>query len=759
MAKTKAPDFKKVVDDHAGDIPIMTDKEKDDMILRERNRELKMKFQRLFQVASDARKRYDWTWINYDLFRRGYHFSRYNPSTKTVALSRRSQARIPVNIVHAQMRTIKNQVTSIRPKWEVLPVGLSDEAQTNARYSGKLLDYYYDHLNLRKKIKETIIQGLMYSVGGPWEIGYDPSGGDDGQGEVYIWLMDPFDFYIDPNATCLEDAEYVVKAVRKPLGEIKTNPAYTFYENPMNIKGSDKQAASEYKQFLLQAIKYHQQSGDGQSEEATDILYEGYSKVRVHEGNMERLAKELDANEQDSKDLRIGEVLIRKCVYLDAVMDPVDVDLKRRPDFPFSMLQADVNPMEVYGEGWMKHVIPMNRVLNALESSVYRYHHRYAVGRLVMDKNAGVRIITNEHGDIIEKNAGSEVQALPVQPLPNTYNTQIMNMRQYIEDVGGAHEASMGRIPSGVKSGVGIAELKAADAINQQDLIDGLEDFLVDVARKLLREIANNYDIPHVVRALGKSGSPEHFAVVGANAGKRNKKEVKIGADVFDLAVIGDDNEVRVTIGSWLAHTKDARIEMMKEFVSLGIIDQQTFLENAEFADVQGIIDRTRKDKLMEKFRAQPAAGAGGTQVSDEEIAQQENHMITVEGRPVGPDGVWPQPEDNHYIHLMIHQEALGASGNQELERHMAEHNKLIELGKVPPVQGPMPNAQPPMPGMEQPPMPGMDQMPPEMMAGAPPMGAPMPPGGEQLPPELMAMLQAGQQLPAPGAAMAPPIV
>ena len=85
-------------------------------------------------------------------------------------------------------------------------------------------------------------------------------------------------------------------------------------------------------------------------------------------------------------------------------------------------------------------------------------------------------------------------------------------MRQYIEDIGGAHEASMGRIPSGVKSGVGIAELKSADAINQQDLIDGLEDFLVDVAGLLTFEISRHFDVPHVIRALGKSGEPEHFA-------------------------------------------------------------------------------------------------------------------------------------------------------------------------------------------------------------------------------------------------------
>ena len=132
------------------------------------------------------------------------------------------------------MRTIKNQVTAFKPKWEVMPKGRSDQAVNNARYSGKLLDHFYKIFNLRKMIKETVIQGLLYSVGGPWQIGYDPDA-DNGQGEVSIWLLDTFDFYIDPTATSIDEAEFCIKAVRKPMDVIKNNPHYTFYDDPMNL--------------------------------------------------------------------------------------------------------------------------------------------------------------------------------------------------------------------------------------------------------------------------------------------------------------------------------------------------------------------------------------------------------------------------------------------------------------------------------------------------------------------------------------------
>src|SRR5260370_42690648 len=71
--------------------------------------------------AADARRRYDYEWMVRDLFRRGYHFSRYQPTTQTVILASKQSAKIPVNLTAAAMRSIRNQATSFKPKWECLP--------------------------------------------------------------------------------------------------------------------------------------------------------------------------------------------------------------------------------------------------------------------------------------------------------------------------------------------------------------------------------------------------------------------------------------------------------------------------------------------------------------------------------------------------------------------------------------------------------------------------------------------------------------
>ena len=689
-----------------------------------KNRELRSKIVTMAQQTADARKRYDWEWLTRDLFRRGYQFSAYNPATRHVILTSNSQIKIPINLVWAQMRVIRNQVTAFRPKWEVLPTGKNESSLNNARYSGKLLDYYYDRLGLRKMIKETVTQGLMYSVGGPWQIIYDKHA-NKGEGEVTIHLWDTYDFYVDMNATSIDDAEYCYTAARRPLTEVKTNPDFKFYQD--FTMGENRQAQSEYKQFLLQALKYHEQTQVGENDSV--ILKEFWWKTRVSEQNMQNLADELKKNDQDHKELKVGEVLMRVVHYLDILEDPLKVQLLRRSDYPFEMYQADINPVELYGESWIKHVIPANRVLNALESSIFQYHYKYAKGRIVIDKNSGVRMINNEHGSIIEKNKGAEVSALHLAPLPQSYNSQIENMRRYIEDLGGAHDISMGRIPAGIKSGVGLAELKQADSNNQTDLVDNLEDFMIRVGKKVLREIAENYDVPRVIKALGKSGDAEHFAVIGEKGGKNRKKKdvVRIGPDEFNLAKIGADNEISVKIGSWLAYTKTAQQEKLRELFEAGVIDQKSFLEHLEFNDVQNIVEKTREATILEKMSSIPAAGAGD--VTDMEIAEQENVMMTKDQRT----DVVPLPTDAHSVHIAIHQDKIN---NPAVEKHVEQHIKMMRSGGAPnqsqaPVQPAAPQAPQPEGGQ---PVPIQPDLPPEiaaMLQGGNPMGAsgPLPTG------------------------------
>lgn len=631
--------------------------------------------------AVDARRRYDYEWMVRDLYRRGYMFSRYQPTTQTVILASRQTARIPINITLAQMRSIRNQVTSFRPKFETMPRYTTTESQTQARYAGKLLDYYFDHLNLKKKIKETVIQGLMFSVGGPWQIVYDEE-----KKELKVWLIDPFDFYFDPLAEELEEAEYCIKAVRRPLYEVIYNPEFNKIARMEVTGGEARLAVSEYKQFMLQALKVVTQFN--REESPSVILFEGYFRVR---------------------DKDTGKPHLRKVVWTDQNTIPLIYEDLDTDEYDFVIYQADLNPKEILGEGWMKHVMPLNRALNSLESSVYDYNYKVAKGRIVVDRDSGVRAIHNVHGEIISKNRGAEVRALDMPPLPVATSAQIDRLNRYIEDVGGAHDASLGRVPAGVKSGIGVAELKQADATSQDDLVDNLEDFLTIVGQKMLKKMAENFDEVKVVQDLGyREQEAKYFAVVGSDYKSKkskgdemdnHKNQVKIGPDWLDIVKLSKDNNVRVTIGSWLGYTKEMMQEKTLKLLQLGAIDQKTFLRLWEFGDTDQIVQQTRIEYML---RSQLNKPPGDMKQVDPNV---ENDMMVLEGKPVMPD-----PHDDHWVHIAIHQQALGQGRDDLVGRHIAAHQMYMQQT---PSMGDSGGADQGQMGMDQQPQqPGMPQAP-----------------------------------------------
>lgn len=602
-----------------------------------------------FQTASDGRRRYDQEWLGRNLFWRGYQFSRYLPQTQTIVLATRQSARVPVNLTAAYMRSIRNQVTSFRPKFEVLPTSPNNEsANTQARYAQRLLDYYFDKLKLKMKIKETIIQALMYSIGGPWQVVYDEK-----SGEVRVWLLDPFDFYMDPLAEDPNEAEYMIKAVRRPLGEIVNNPEYNLLARKEITSGDSKLAASPQKQFMIQTTRIVPSRPGGNS--PTLILYEGYFR----------------------RYRTTGEAYTVKCIWGEVNSVPLLYEEIDSDAFDFVVYRGDITPKEPYGESWIKHVMPINRVINTLESSALEYNTRVAKGRIVVDRDSGVRAIHNVHGEIISKNRGSQIQALDMPPLSISVPQQIERMISFSEDISGVHAATLGRLPTNVRTGIAIAELKQSDSSSQDDLVDNLEDFLTEVAMKILNKIAQNYTSYKVIKDLGiREGDQKYFAVVGKKYAKRKSGDelghpgqVKIGPDWFDVAEIGDDNNIRVMVGSWLGYTKEALQQKVLNYYQIQLIDQSTALRLLEFGDVQSIIQQTRIEALLKKSLTTPSDPNQPDQLS---LAMTENEMM-LEGKEMPV-----QPNDDHMVHIAVHQEALGRGADDIVGNHIAKHQVYL---------------------------------------------------------------------------------
>lgn len=472
--------------------------------------------------------------INY-AFYKGWQNLKYNTHTQRLVFDESDPLKFYVNMVYTTVRAIRAAVTKDQPIWDVdaRPYGSMTQGETRALSA--YLDTLYEKLDVKYKTKELVMYGLLYGAG-IFQYGFDADA-DEGEGEVWVETLDPFDVYIDPVATGMDDARHIIKVVRKSVEDLQKNPRY---QNTDGLGADNKLSESPYKEMI--ARRENNAYGEAPN---TILLYEAWCKtddgIRVITTAGGRLLR--------------NEVTSFK-------------------NLPFLVYQPDINPNEVYGEGWVKNLVPINRAVNALERSNLEYHTLFAKGKYITDAESGIKTITNENGQIIRKPRGSNLEVMDMKPMSASVFKQIESLNRYAQDVGAAHEAFLGRTPTGVTAAIAFETLVANAMNNLVDLLDNLEITLSELGEELLKLGREFYTTSKSFK-MQMGDMDEVMSVVGMGA------EDMLGyANVIPLP---ERPEVRVRITSGIAHTRAARQETLIGLRGAGDISRRTLLEELDF--------------------------------------------------------------------------------------------------------------------------------------------------------------------------------
>lgn len=537
-----------------------------------KDNKIMQKMEKWWNKSKSNRKDVDWNWFIYDLWVNGYHYAKWDRDTKTITTTVRDKGKpkVVVNKTFTTLRAVRNFALRNKPRGEVVPIEWEQEDIEEAQDINRYLDYIHEKLTLQHKLRASVWHALKYSVG-YWQVIWDDQA-EDGAGEIDIRVIDPFDLYWDPNARDEKEARYAILAVKRNIEELKNDDKYDTKEVE-KIEDDRKLAASSLKSRLM---KIDRQSYGQDGNKGTVIVKECWYK---------------EWNKKEEKyEVKVGAMaggrLIRK---------PEDTGLE---DLPFFTLKSDVEPLKMYGTGWVKNLIPVNRLLNRLESQLAEYNDLMNRGKYVVDKGAGVRVINNENGQIIERKRGYNVEQMRISPISTGIYQQISNANRYIEDIGGAHDASLGRIPAGAKSGRALEALQVGDSNNMSELVENIELFLEDVFEYAIGLASEKYQFARNIHPLTESGAREFMKVIGEGAS--NQPE--------EATVLPKKTLVDVKIGSWLAETMQARREVLKELYQLQAIDRQTLLQGYEIGNIADILKRTKEQASQEQ--AQQISGA-----------------------------------------------------------------------------------------------------------------------------------------------------
>lgn len=539
---------------------------------------LRAKLDRMWSEGQNDRKQWDWKWYMYDLWVKGYHYARYDARTKQVVSKpvKDGRPKVIVNKIYPTLRSVRNYVLRNQPKAQVTPENLTDDTLDQANMATKFLDYIHESEGLRQKLKATVWQSLEFSVGW-WQVLWNGE-------KIEVNAVDTFDFYPDPKARSTKEMRYGILAVRRRISDLKDDAKYD-KKAVEEIKADNKLASSTYKEMLLK-FDSAQKSGT-ETDDGTVIVKEFWYK-------------------EDDKIFictEAGSQIIRK---------PEQVDT---PVIPFFKLSSDVSPFSMYGEGWVKNMIDPQKLLNSAVSSIAEYNLIMNKVKVIADKGAGVRVIRNEHGEIIEKKRGYNLTTQSPAPMSDAVYRQLDYANTFIEDIGAMHDASRGRVPTGAKSGRAIEALQVGDSNNLSEVVENIEDFLEDVYEYVLWIASQKYQDKVRVITNDYTGQRQFLEVIGSTSPVAESMGDEIPENTL---VISDKNLVDVKITSWLAYTPEAKREAVKElFQMMPDLPPDVLLDAYGVGNIADVIKGIKEKQKIDKEQALQDQAAQQTQQQD----------------------------------------------------------------------------------------------------------------------------------------------
>lgn len=502
------------------------------------------------------------------------------------------------NHIFSTIETIKPIMVTNKPKNIVLPK--SQNQFEKAMRIQETLDYEWARTRFFNRILEFITLGLIY---GTSIIGLFWNGkANKGIGEVEPVVISPFNFFIDPLATNIKDADYCMYATYKSLGELVT--AYP-------------SKADELKENATSDIDGNLTFGQDSQNAKNQLLF-----IECYFRDYEVITQELEDGEKEHK-LKYPNgrrVIIAGDVLLYDGENPY-----KDGNFPFREWKCYHMPNQFWGMGEVEPLLSIEKEICELYDDIIENAHLMGNPIWLVDKNSGVAqgSLTNRKGLVVRKNPGTEVKREAPAGLPAYIQNIVNDLKYDVQVVSGVFDATRGERPVSITSGVAIQALQESSQGRIRLKTQELEAVLSDLGGMWVHRIQQFWKVPRTIRIMG--GDYEE-----------NSEPILVqGQPVRFEDVIGDeldgDFDVEILTGSTMATNRSARLDQLMQMSQLvaedgkPMIDRRTLLQNAEIDNVDEVIQRFAEQAEAEQImQMQQQAQQVSLQSQQSDIAHQQ---------------------------------------------------------------------------------------------------------------------------------------
>ena len=567
----------------------------------ETEKQLVRRINAMIDMAKKSRKKTSDVWRESEKLYMGEHWSGMNmPEFKN-----QLTLDMIANVIDTQIPIMSSKP----PKIDVIPVGSNDESKYMANVLQSQLDDLWYMRDMATLVPEWLTDYLVYGTGIVklnWNM-YDDLPDCD--------IVDPFSFYVNPSATKLENAQWIIHMAPRPLYEIKE----LFPEKGHLVKSEGKM--SEYEALKITDV----QQGNRSLTQVTDSngkatqYFEGKTEamqsleerallveVYMRDGSLDYINEEDDKGEVK----KVGKPKypggIRKvCMANDVILydGPSRYQfldkMNRCPyPFPFVVMKNGGSAHSFWGKPEPKRLKSLNLALDRIASQVMDNIHLMANPMWTVDETADVADqINNKPGSIIRKRGPGAVQMVQPASMPGYVFNFYQLMVDMFETVSGVTKATMGKQEPNVTSGVQ-AQVYRSAATNKIDF----KARQLDAAMQILGQMWI---------AMIKNMGTEMHSLSMKDADGNQAEVVYMGMEFNEV-----DQMVRARVGSMLPDNRAYIEEKILSLTQAGLIqDPEYVLENMQLPGVERLIKQMRDQK-----QAGPEQFEG---MSEDEIFQQ----------------------------------------------------------------------------------------------------------------------------------------
>lgn len=484
---------------------------------------------------------YDDTWRRLGDLYKGKHYDYYA-----------DEDRVLVNLAFSTINVIAPSIAVNYPKITVNAV--DPDNAPNAVIAEAVVNYWWRHRNFKDHFRRAVKDFLIFGHG--WlKVGYryveeervgededisDPNVEENVASttlvvtadEPFVERVSPFDVFVDPDATCLDDAKWIAHRVRRPIKDVKSDKRYA-------------KAARD----TVESITYAKYSDDPSSRKVNDAE-EGYADV------------------YEFYDLRNRTV----AVFTDSG-DGFLIKPKKQPysfGHPFVMLRNYDVPDCFYPIGELEAIEPMQRELNETRTQMMNHRKRYARKYLIretnFDSNGRAALESDEDNVMVPVQGdvplGDVVAPFPALINPPEFYNQSSLIRQDIELVSGVTEFMRGGVSEIRRTATEAALIQDAQNARTADKLASIESAVAQLGRRILQLAQQFMTQPQVARIIARDGEPMWVQ--------------------YERDYIAGEFDFEVAAGSTQPYNEAARrqgamqmIDAMAPFVSAGVVDVQ----------------------------------------------------------------------------------------------------------------------------------------------------------------------------------------